>query len=142
MANTLSPSFSAMATVRSSIQNCMKMELSTEQQASVIAPLLSTVNQWSSQLPTLLEGTGALNLVFSIRKDLFTAPSYSQCVLGISLTDLPSPFQEFVGFIQKLIEAQKSDKDKAPSKVRIHHLVTSNLLLTLSIFVRPPVVLG
>ena len=118
MANILSPSLSAMATVRSSIQSCMKMELSADQQASVIAPLLSTVNQWSSQLPILLEGTSPLNLVFSICKDLFIAPSFSQCVLGISLVDLPAPFQEFVTFIQKLIEAQKSDKDKTSSKVK------------------------
>ncbi len=94
------------------------MELSADQQASVIAPLLSTVNQWSSQLPILLEGTSPLNLVFSIRKDLFITLSFSQCVLGISLVDLPAPFQEFITFIQKLIEAQKSDKDKASSKVK------------------------
>lgn len=93
--------------------------------ANVIAPLLSSVNLWSTQIPALLDGTGSsssLNLVFAIRKDLFVAPQFVQSIMGIPLADLPAPFQEFISFIHKLIDAQKTDKDKVPQKVRLSFL--------------------
>jgi hypothetical protein len=88
---------------------------------SAIAPMLNSVNMWSSQIPVMLEGASApasANLVFAIRKDLFVGPTYTQFVFDVSVCDLPASFQEFGLFTHSLIEAQKSDKDKsAPSKV-------------------------
>jgi len=68
----------------------------------------------------MLEGAGSpgtANLVFAIRKDLFIGPQFNQSVLGIPLAELPTPFQEFLNFIHKLIEAQMKDKEKSPIKV-------------------------
>jgi hypothetical protein len=81
--------------------------------AGLIATQLETVNQWSSQIPLLLEGpdaTANANAVFAIRKELFAAPLFKNCVLGLNLSDLPPAFQDFVTFISKLILAQKPDK--------------------------------
>jgi predicted permease len=81
--------------------------------AGMIATQLETVNQWSSQIALLLEGpdtTANANAVFAIRKELFIAPLFKSCVLGLSLSDLPSEFQDFVTFISKLILVQKPDK--------------------------------
>ena len=79
----------------------------------------------------MLEGAGipsSVNLVFAIRKDLFAGPQFSQSVLGPVLADLPTSFQDFVSFIQKLIEAQKTEKDKVLPKVRIRLAVMTRAL--------------
>jgi hypothetical protein len=120
MSSTLQPSSSTVATIRGSIQNTLKTDLPPSVLANVIAPYLTSVNQWSSQIAAVLEHSdhpSAANLVFAIRKDLFIAPLFSQSVMGIMLIDLPAPFQEFMNFILKLIEAQKSEKDKPAVKV-------------------------
>ena len=117
----LVPSHQTVNTIRISIQGSLKSELPPDMQASVIAPLLSTVNQWSTQIPLLLEGTGStssVNLIFAIRKDLFLGPAYIETSFGLELAKLPTPFQEFASFIQKLIEAQRVEKDKPLPKVR------------------------
>lgn len=125
MSSNLTPPHSAIVTIRSSIQSTLKNELPAVMLANVIAPLLSSVNLWSTQIPALLDGTGSsssVNLVFAIRKDLFVAPQFVQSIMGIPLADLPAPFQEFISFIHKLIDAQKTDKDKVPQKVRLSFL--------------------
>ncbi len=121
MSTALNPPFQTVSTVRSSILGNLKLELPPAILANTIAPLLSTVNLWSSQIPVMLEGSGtsnSANLVFAIRKDLFQYPLYTQCVLG-PIVDLPPPFHEFIAFILKLIEAQKGDKEKPVPKVRL-----------------------
>lgn len=119
MANTLVPSVVAVATIKTSIANALATDLPSEVRASMIAPLLAQVNQWASQIPVLVETLDhtPANLVFSIRKELFLTPPFTQCVLGIPIPELPSAFQEFLNFIHKLIDAQKSDKDKPIQKV-------------------------
>ena len=70
----------------------------------------------------MLKGGGlssSANLIFAIHKELFIARMYTQCVLGISLNNLPALFSEFLQFNQKLIEAQKSDKDSITTKVNL-----------------------
>ena len=120
MVSTLNPSVATLQATLPSIQNAMKLELPPDVLANSIAPFLSLVNQWSTQIPAMLEVSGpnsAANLVFAIRKELFNAPHYTHSVLGIPASSLPTPFQEFLNFIFKLIEAQRSDKDKVLSKV-------------------------
>jgi len=122
MSSTLQPSVSTISTIRGSIQNTLKTELPPDVVANAIAPYLSSVNQWSGQISAMLEGPGhpsAANLVFAIRKDLFIAPLFSQSVMGTPLIDLPAPFQEFMNFIHKLIEAQKIERERIIAKVRL-----------------------
>jgi hypothetical protein len=123
MSLTLNPSFATVTTIRASIQNTLKADLPSDVMVNAIAPLLTTVNQWSSQLTAMLEGSGppsSANLVFAIRKDLFIAPLFSQSVMGTPLVDLPAPFQEFMNFIHRLIEAQKTEREKPAPKVRLY----------------------
>jgi hypothetical protein len=123
MSTVLNPSYATIAVIRTSIQNTLKADLPADVMVNAIAPLLTSVNQWSSQIPAVLESSGPLscaNLVFGIRKDLFISPLSSSSVMGIPLSNLPAPFQEFMNFIYKLIEAQKSERDKPVSKVRLY----------------------
>jgi hypothetical protein len=120
MSTVLNPSYATVVAIRSSIQNTLKADLPPNLLANGIAPLLASVNQWSTQIPAMLEGPGlpvSVNLVFAIRKDLFLAPQFTQSILGIATADLPPPFQEFLNFILKLIEAQKTEKEKVAPKV-------------------------
>src|ERR1700675_3013297 len=122
MSAILTPSYATVVTIRSSIQNTLKAELPPDVLANAIAPFLTSVNQWSSQIPAMLEGSGpsaAANLVFAIRKDLFIAPLFSQSVMGTPLVDLPAPFQEFMSFIHTLIDIQKTEREKPIAKVRL-----------------------
>jgi hypothetical protein len=110
MVAVLNPSYQTMSSIRSSIQATLKSELPPDVLAGVVAPFLLTVNQWSTQIPVLLEGTGSaasVNLVFAIRSDLFQAPRFTQNIFGLLMGDLPVPFQDFMSFIHKLIDAQK-----------------------------------
>ena len=128
MSGTLSPSIVNVAGICTTIQATIKSDLGPELAASTIAPLLSVVNRWASQIPVMLEGTGpsnSANLVFAIRKDLFDSPQFTQCVLGVPVAELPAAFQEFMDFIHKLIEAQKAEK--GPSRVRL--LFVSRIVL-------------
>jgi len=121
MANSLNPSYNAVCSIKSSITTTLSTELAPEVRAEMIAPQLAQVNQWSSQIPLLLESTVSptpINIIFAIRKDLFLAPFFTQSSLGIAPADLPSPFHDFLAFITKLNEAQKLGKDKIPPKVR------------------------
>jgi hypothetical protein len=120
MASNLNPPFQVVSTIKTSIANALATDLPSEVRAGMIAPLLTQVNQWANQVSAMVDQPGTpihANIVFAIRKDLFVAPQFNQCVLGIPLTELPPPFAEFLNFIHKLIEAQKSDKDKTPPKV-------------------------
>jgi hypothetical protein len=120
MANSLNPSYNAVCSIKSSITNTLSTELAPEVRAGMIAPQLAQVNQWSSQIPLLLESSVSptpINIIFAIRKDLFLAPFFTQSSLGITSVDLPTPFHDFLAFITKLNEAQKSSKDKIPPKV-------------------------
>jgi hypothetical protein len=120
MSSQLSPSLNTISAIRASILDVLKAEHPKETLINVIGPLLSTVNLWSSQIPHVLEGAGSpnnANIIFAIRKDLFNGPFFQQTVFGVASTDLPAPFQEFLEFIQKLIVAQKPDKEAVSGKV-------------------------
>ena len=124
MSTSLTPSLQTMASVKLQIQTTLKTELAGVMLAQIVAPLLSTVNLWSTQIPVMLEGTGSsasANLIFSIRKDLFVSPSYTQNVLNVPSGELPTPFQEFTTFIQQLIDAQKVEKEKTGPKASTSH---------------------
>ena len=87
--------------------------------AATIAPQLALVNQWSDQIPLLVDSADSpagVNLVFAIRKDLYVAPQFTQCILGIPASDLPPAFPAFLAMIFKLIGAQKTE-NKPPVKV-------------------------
>jgi hypothetical protein len=119
----LDPSTDAMALIRSSIQSTLRTNLPASLIANSIAPMLSQVNQWSNQIPSLFDSSGpstGLNIVFGIRKDLFIGPPYVKTVFGLNVADLPNVFQDFLSFTTKLIDLQKSDKEKSSSKV-IHN---------------------
>jgi hypothetical protein len=125
MSSELSPTFATVGSIRTSIQSTLKNDLPADIAAAVISPLLDRVNEWSGQIPTMLAGSGnsaSANLIFAIRKDIFIAPQYNFSVFGTALVDLPLPFQEFSSFIHKLIDAQKVDKDKPITKVRLINL--------------------
>ena len=116
----LDPSADAVSFICNSIQTTLRSGLPNSLAVDSIAPLLTRVNQWSTQLTALFEGNAphaGVNLVFSIRKDLFVGPPYLKTVFGTSLTELPAPFHEFLSFTSRLIEIQKPDKEKTPLKV-------------------------
>jgi hypothetical protein len=122
MSASLSPSYSTMTTIKAVIQTTLKSDLPSSLVAGALAPFLVTVNQWSSQIPLMLEGNGpsaSANLIFAIRKDLFVGPSFTHSVLGVALPDLPIPFQEFLSFIYKLMDAQRVDRERPAVKVRL-----------------------
>jgi hypothetical protein len=113
MSSVLNPSFHTMSAIRQSIQNTLKTDIAPEVMPSIIAPLLVSVNQWASQIPAVLYGTGSaasVILVFAIQSDLFVPPCFSTNMFNVPLAELPAPFQEFMAFIYKLIEAQKTDR--------------------------------
>ena len=101
----------SLTTLKSSIISGLKMDVPSDVKANIIAPILGVVNQWSTQIPVVLADslspTSNVNLIFSIRKELFAAPQFTQSVLGIPVAELPAVFQEFLSFISKLIEVQK-----------------------------------
>jgi len=120
MSTVLNPSFQTMSAIRQSIQSTLKTDIPQDVMPTIVAPLLTSVNQWAHQIPAVLDSTGSaasVNLVFAIRSDLFVAPRFTNNVFNVPLADLPAPFQEFIAFIHKLIEAQKNDKEKAAPKV-------------------------
>jgi len=101
------------------------MDLPPDLMANAIAPHLTSVVQWASQIPAMLEGSdspSAANLVFAIRKDLFHAPLFSHSVMGTALVDLPAPFQEFTNFIHRVIDMQRSEREKPFVKVSLLHV--------------------
>jgi hypothetical protein len=131
----LDPSVEAMGLVRTSIQTTLRTNLPASLIANAIAPMLSQVNQWSTQTAALFEGSGpptGVNIIFGIRKDLFIGPPYLKTVFGTNVSDLPSVFQEFLSFTAKLMDLQKPDKEKSPSKVFINFPRKINFLINLS----------
>ena len=89
MSSSLSPSYMTMSAVKHAIATNLKSEMPGDLVTNAIALLLNTVNEWSTQIPAMLEGGGSsssANLIFAIRKELFVAPAYTQCVLGIPIT--------------------------------------------------------
>jgi len=119
--STLQPSVETVAAIKESIVSTLSTDLAPNIRASAIAPLLSQVNQWSSQIPSLLTMAGPnspVNLVFNLRKELFSPPQFIHSSLGIPPSNLPIAFQEFLSFIVRLIEAQKPEKEKPLPKVR------------------------
>jgi hypothetical protein len=122
---TLDPSFVTATAIKDSIAITAQSTLPASVRAAAIAPQLAIINQWADQIPMVLygpDGATNANLIFAIRKDLFISPQFLQCVLGIPVSELPSPFQGFLSMILKLIGAQKPDKEKSPSKVFIPDL--------------------
>jgi hypothetical protein len=121
---SLDPSPAAVQGLKDGISSISQLALPATVRAASIAPQLALVNKWVDHIPAVLESpnsSDSINAIFAIRKELFTGPQFSQCTLGIPLSDLPTPFQAFLNFIHKLIEAQKPEKEKTPVKVRIFH---------------------
>ena len=117
---TLDPNFDTATAIKDNIAITVQSTLPASVHAASIAPQLAIINQWAEQIPTVLngpDGSANANLIFAIRKDLFIAPQFIQCVLGIPVSDLPIDFQGFLSMILKLIGAQKPDKEKPPIKV-------------------------
>lgn len=125
---SLNPSFATVQTLKESILHTLQNHaLPASVRAATIAPQLAIVNQWSDQIPLVLDNSDApatVNLVFAIRKDLYLGPQFIQCVLGIPSTELPPAFPAFLSMILKLIGAQKTDKDK-PVIVKVRSLFQS-----------------
>jgi hypothetical protein len=119
MSTPLSPSPAQITVVRTSIQGYVTGNFPVAMRPGLIAPLLGAVNQWSTQIPVLLESVASINQVFDIRGDLFIAPRFSTNVFNIPYGDLPSAFHDFMTFISKLIEAQKANKEKVPPKASL-----------------------
>lgn len=121
MSPTLDPTPATVAGIQLSIQGQLKSGLPTALLVDSISPLLATVNKWQDHIPLLLEGNAMeqhANIIFSIRKDLFQVPNFTQSTFGPVLNDLPASFKDFVAFTYKLIEAQKpAEADKASVKV-------------------------
>ena len=115
-----------MALFKNTITSTLESDLPGEALANSVAHLLPFVNQWSTQIPAMLEGpvpSNNANLIFSIRKELFKPPQFTTSVFGIALADLPTPFQEFVNFIRDLQDAQKVERERpAVVKVGYSHL--------------------
>ena len=127
MSGTLQPPYTVILTIKASIASTLATDLPSEVKSTVIAPLLAQVNQWSTQLVTILETPGPplqVNLIFAIRKDLFCGPYFSQSVLGIPIIELPPPFQDFLTMVSKLVDLQKPDKDKPLPKVRSFYILS------------------
>jgi len=122
MSTTLNPTPVQMNTVRASIQSYVAGGFPLSMKPGFIAPLMTVVNQWSTQIPLLLESVTCINQIFDIRSDIFIAPRYSTNVFNVPFGDLPPPFQEFMAFISKLIEAQKANKEKSPPKVNLFYV--------------------
>ena len=126
MSSVLNPSLATMTAFKNTIVSTLKNDLPSEVLANAVAPILSCVNQWSTQIPALLEGTGntnGANMIFAIRKELFVAPQFTTSVLGIALADLPAPFQEFSNFIRDLQDAQRVDRERPVAKVRPSRMI-------------------
>ncbi|MDX6296098.1 MAG: hypothetical protein QOH50_5492 [Kribbellaceae bacterium] len=139
MSSTLNPSLSVAQNMKNSISGVLQSDFPGETRALMIAPLLTSFNKWSTQIPFMLEGTGhsaSANLVFSVRKELFHAPAFSTCTLGIPLKELPQAFTEFLEFIQKLQDAQRLEKDKVILKV--HSLFFLLVAISDNFFHQPP----
>jgi hypothetical protein len=116
----LDPPIATVQLLRTGISTALQSLLPPEIRARTIAPFLASVNQWSTQISAMLDPSNnptAANLVFSIRKELFTPPSFLHSTLGVPTSSLPSEFQGFLSLISLLIEAQKSDKDKVAPRV-------------------------
>jgi hypothetical protein len=115
MSTALIPSHVDIALAQRSIQGYVSGDFTRTQIVTAVSPLLTIVNQWSTQIPQLLHENNApesVNLIFSIRKDLFVAPNYMKSILNIPVSELPTPFQEFQAFILSLIKAQKNDRNE------------------------------
>ena len=119
---SLNPSLVTVQSIKDSISLTVQNQaIPAVSRAAIIAPQLALVNQWVDQIHLVLENSDApanVNLVFAIRKDLYTAPHFVSSVLGIPASELPPPFAAFLSMIVKLIGAQKSDKEKPVVKVR------------------------
>ena len=112
---SLEPTPEQVRKYRTDIQGLLQTE--GKLKIAMIALLLAEINNWSTQIPVLLESVACINHVFDIRGDLFTAPHFTVNIFNIPFSDLPPAFHNFMNFIQKLIEAQKVAKDKVPVKV-------------------------
>ena len=133
-----------MSVIKTSISNTLQANLPPDVLVNAIAPLLVSVNEWSTQIPAMLEGNGpsaSANLVFAIRKDLFGGPPFSQTTFGIATAELPQAFQDFMSFIRDLIEAQKVDREKPVQRVS-NPLTSSGLSYFIKATSSPCVVSG
>jgi hypothetical protein len=135
---SLHPSILNVQSIKDNILSVLQNHaLPASLRASLIGPQLAMVNEWSDQINLVLEHSEApapVNLVFAIRKDLFVAPQFVQCFLGVPAAELPPAFPAFLAMILKLISAQKTDKEKPPVKVFSLSISSYVLLMLLIIF--------
>ena len=113
MPDILNPTYEAIVLAQDAIQRTVKLSMASEDYPKLISPWLTMVNQWATQIPVMLREVGpntSINLVFSIRKDLFLDPHYTHPVFHLPPSELPLEFQEFQDFIRKLIRAQKVEQ--------------------------------
>lgn len=113
--SVLSPSFGIAAALRGEIITALKAHTAPETLNAIIAPSLSMINQWATQIPLLLNQSNCIDLIFALRKDLFTGPSFTQTTFSTSVADSPEAFQVFLGLTRELMTAQRNEKG---SKVR------------------------
>jgi len=125
---SLIPSLTTVLTIKESISHTLQNHaLPASMRAAIIAPQLAIVNQWSDQIPLVLDNPdapGNANAIFAIRKELYAAPQFVQCVLGVPAVELPPAFPAFLSMILKLIGAQKVDREKPSLKVRPYTLLS------------------
>ena len=122
MANTLNPTYNAICIIKTSISNILLTEVPPDTRAAMIAPLLEQVNRWATQIPATLDNNimpTPATVVFAIRNNLYLPPLYTQCLLDVPSANLPAAFHVFLTFILKLIDAQKTEKEKPVSQVRL-----------------------
>ena len=127
--SVLSPSFGVAAALRADIITVLKSGGTPEELANSISPSLSIVNQWSTQIPTLLsvDNSGScIDLVFAMRKDLFHGPFFCQASFGPLVADLPEPFESFLVFTRNIISAQKAEKASQKVRFSIFYICSSN----------------
>jgi len=118
MSTPLKPSPQTIVAMKNSIQNTLSTGMPAPNLLTILTPMVQTVNEWSTQIPVLLESVPSTNHVFEIRSLIFNAPRFTENVFKLPFAELPLPFQEFMTFIHKLIAAQKGPKDKPVPKVR------------------------
>jgi hypothetical protein len=128
---SLNPTLATVQGLKDGILSVLQNHaMSPMDRSQCIASMLTIVNQWSTQIPLVLDNNDApanVNLVFAIRKDLYLAPQFTTCVLEVPGTSLPPAFASFLSMILKLIGAQKPDREKLPVKVCFYFHTTSSL---------------
>lgn len=118
MSSAVQPAISVVSVIKDSIVSIVNTNLPADVRIKMIIPLLIQINQWSTQIPALVNLSGPpvhMHLLFAIRKELFIAPQFTKCHLGYS-DALPASFLDFLSLINNIIQVrhdtQKAEKTK------------------------------